>query len=188
MKLKILSLFLLSAMLLSLLSCGDKKPGDDPNTPTAPETSTEPEREKVSIAFESQSVPIGYVEDTDVWRSVHDVVSDWYDPEIPEYYREPLARYDETFFEENVLVCVRISLFYDPEGIEATGVYKYVAGDAEELMIDMRVVATSGAVTDAETEWTVFIALDKDIEIDEDKIVVKWVDGQTLSPEQKQSL
>ena len=121
MKQRILSLLLFGAMLLSLISCGDKLPSDEPITPTVPETPVvtappvEPKREKVSIAFESRAANnIVFGEDflqrdlfAEIWRSAEDVWK-YYDEyakydESPQtkYILEMLAPYTEdAFFEE----------------------------------------------------------------------------------------
>lgn len=206
---KLIAFMLGVLMLVSLLSCGDKLPSDEPITPTVPETPVvtappaEPEREKVSIAFESRAANnIVFGEDflqrdlfAEIWRSAEDVWK-YYDEyakydESPQtkYILEMLAPYTEdAFFEENIVVAIWIgNLNSLTEKIQAVDVYKYADGEVGEVIIELeRVYYDDDRYMDnAMYTRDAFIVLDKNVEIDEDKIIIKWVDGKTLWPKEE---
>ena len=205
---KLIAFMLGVLMLVSLLSCGDKLPSDEPITPTVPETPVvtappaEPEREKVSIAFESRAANnIVFGEDflqrdlfAEIWRSAEDVWK-YYDEyakydESPQtkYILEMLAPYTEdAFFEENIVVAIWIgNLNSLTEKIQAVDVYKYADGEVGEVIIELELVHNNDKYTDdAMHTRDTFIVLDKNVAIDEDKITIKWVDGKTLWPEEE---
>ena len=100
-----------------------------------------------------------------------------------------LAPYTEdAFFEENIVVAIWIgNLNSLTEKIQAVDVYKYADGEVGEVIIELeRVYYDDDRYMDnAMYTRDAFIVLDKNVEIDEDKITIKWVDGKTLWPEEE---
>ena len=202
---KLIAFMLCVFMLLSLISCGDKKANTPvvSETPVVTESPSELEREKISIAFESKAASnIVFGDDylhrsgfAEIWRSSEDAQK-YYDayakydeaPETP-YILEMLAPYTEdAFFEENIVVAIWIgNLNSLTEKIQAVDVYKYADGEVGEVIIELeRVYYDDDRYMDnAMYTRDAFIVLDKNVEIDEDKIIIKWVDGKTLWPKEE---
>lgn len=201
---KLIVFMLCVFMLLSLISCGYKKANTPvvSETPVVTESPSEPEREKISIAFESKAASnIVFGDDylhrsgfAEIWRSAEDVWK-YYDEyakydESPQtkYILEMLAPYTEdAFFEENIVVAIWIgNLKSTTEKIQAVDVYKYADGEVGEVIIELELVHNNDKYTDdAMHTRDTFIVLDKNVAIDEDKITIKWVDGKTLWPEEE---
>ena len=209
---KLISLILTVLLLLSLLSCGGKKPSEDPSTPAA-----DPAVLAVnSVPYESTYF-LAYTTQHDVnvtvFRSVEELapyvqkvdsefssMADWLrnhatEPQFKNSMRamsffygifDALEKYNsESFFRDNVLLLIDYR-GGDVENIVTTDVLLTQSNGKKQLPIDHLFISQTGAFGEGESFHSVLMALPADIGVDFENDVVlnkNSVKGSLYDPE-----
>ena len=204
MKIKILSLVLLSAMILSLVSCGKSAPANGSATPE-----TEASDKVTKVPFESgycvgnyvfigeENEKITVIQETGMldgyYADLHetfDGLSDLFLNHKGNWRLEnmagiaalsdslrALARYDnKAFLKENVLLMIDFRSGGGIDDVRVQDVYVKEEGSKKTLVIDaVKVLNKDGMGADADLVYSFFVAIPNDLGVDlENDVIVSW--------------